>query len=98
MNVLQVFLKGYQSGIFLYFKDWKDAAKARDRIYSGMESLVSDDYGHELFVNHEQIAAVLISDVDRGLEARVDVSARESNAQRRATAMNQGPLVVPRMA
>jgi hypothetical protein len=97
MNVLTVIFKNTPSPAFLYFKDWKDAAKARDVVLSG--DGVTDDFSTSIRVVPDTVAAIVVSDLDRQIEARAEVTKKEMAAQRKLNGqvMPMGGVMPPRM-
>lgn len=96
MNILTIFLAGNPQPVFLYFKDWKDASKARDDLYK-MAEPVADDFGQQFCdASGKSISAILIADIDRQLQAQIEVSKKQRNAHQQLTGGVQMPRrIVP---
>jgi hypothetical protein len=93
MHTLMIVLVGREQPINLVFKDYGAALKARDRLLETVISETTDDVGHVLNIGGE-IAAILLTDVQKELEAQAEVALIQAREQAKAqTRANHDPTL-----
>jgi len=76
MYILSIFIKNRETAIPLYFKKKEEAVNTQKQITTPTTHHydITDDYGHNLSVAHDQIAAALVQDWKQFLEAQTEYS------------------------
>ncbi len=76
MYILSIFIKNREGAIPLYFKEQEAAVNTQKKLTTPTTHHydITDDYGHNLSVAHDQVAAALVQDWKRFLEAQSEYS------------------------
>lgn len=78
MHMLSVVLAGRETAIALWYRDGERALAAADMLKSLRQA--GDDYGHHVSVEGE-IAALLVTDIEREHAAQGEMAMLQSHAQ-----------------
>lgn len=89
MNTLQLFLKGREGPITLYFTKYDDAMKAADKIGHAAVSVLTDDYQQHIRLDRDSLSVVLVSDAARTFDAAGEFALHQARAQARTNAKAQ---------
>jgi len=83
MFIISVFVKGRESAIPLYFKERADAESMQKKIGIPITHTydITDDYGHNLHMAHDQIAGALLQNWEQFLQAQTDYSILQQEAK-----------------